>query len=114
MAKLKKKILKITGISIALGILYAVYCDNIFMDVVDQWVDQKYDYIQKNNATENTTYSVEKMRKEIYNITRQPLENDYPQDDEFEPRDQESEFEPRDDEFEQPMRNQHHRFGPRN
>jgi hypothetical protein len=38
-------------------------------NIVDQYLDQKYDYIQLNNATENATYSVEKMRKELYNET---------------------------------------------
>ena len=45
------------------------------MEMVDQFIDQKYDYIQMNNntdlnnITDNKTYSVEKMRYEIYNET---------------------------------------------
>lgn len=91
MGKLTKKIFKITVATFVIAIMYMVYCQNIMMDIVDQWIDQKYDYIQMNNGTENTTYSVDKMRKEIYNITVQPKEDKgydetFSQDDEFQPK----------------------------
>jgi hypothetical protein len=31
-----------------------------------------YEYIQENNSTDNSPYSVEKMRKELYNETFMP------------------------------------------
>jgi uncharacterized protein YxeA len=66
---LKKKICKITAMMCFIGFIGIIYFKNFMHNIVDQYLDQKYDYIQLNNATENATYSVEKMRKELYNET---------------------------------------------
>lgn len=69
MQSLKKKIYKITAITFLLGFISIIYTKNFINSMTDQYVEQKYDYINQNNATENSTYSVEKMRKELYNET---------------------------------------------
>lgn len=43
---LKKKILKITLASVILGIVTLAYVNCFTNELVDQWIDQKYDYIE--------------------------------------------------------------------
>ena len=72
MHHLKRKIFKITVINFVVGFIAIVYSKNPINGMIDQFVDQKYEYIFQNNATENSTYSVNKMRKELYNETATP------------------------------------------
>jgi len=90
---LKRKVCKITAMMCLVGFVTIVYTKNFMHGIIDQYVDQKYDYIQQNNATENSTYSVEKMRKELYNETAVPQEM-VPIDDEPERQVDDSHFEP--------------------
>lgn len=76
MACLKKRIWRITFATVIVCFLSIVYYNNFQMKIIDQWLDQKYDYIQKNNNTENATYSVEKMQKELRNQTFNPRDED--------------------------------------
>lgn len=70
MAKLKKKLLKIVGATAFVMFLSVVYYKSFQDNLTDQWIDQKYDYIEQNNNTEGKAYSVEKMQSEIYNVAQ--------------------------------------------
>ena len=69
MQHMKKKICKISALMLFFGFLTVIYTKNFMHGMVDQFLDQKYDYIQQHNGTGNLTYSVEEMRKELYNET---------------------------------------------
>merc|ERR1712224_187047 len=71
MMKLKKRICRITVISVVVGTISLIYYQNFMMDMVDQYIDQKYDLIasKKNLTAGNTTHTVEKMPKGMHNMT---------------------------------------------
>lgn len=69
MELLKKKIWKITGLMCGMILITTIYYSNFQGEIIDQYIDQKYEYIAQNNQTENKSYSVEKMRNELYNET---------------------------------------------
>lgn len=49
---LKKKVWKITAGMVVLSIFGTNFAKNFQMEMVDQFIDQKYDYIQMNNNTD--------------------------------------------------------------
>lgn len=69
MQHLKKKICKITLLMVLVGFIAIVYTKNFMHGMVDQYLDQKYDFIQHQNATDNSTNSVENVKKQLYNQT---------------------------------------------
>lgn len=66
MVALKKKIYKVTLITSIVAFFSIIYCKNVQDELIEQWMDQKYEYIQ-NNSNVNETYNVDQMQEKAFN-----------------------------------------------
>lgn len=73
MLQLKNKIRKLTCFTFLVGFLAICFYKNFQDELIDSWIDQKYEYIAMYNNSMNGTYSVEDMKKKFahsYNPTK--------------------------------------------
>lgn len=73
MMHLKKKIYKITCMTTFIGMLAIMYAKNFQDEMIDDWMDQKYEYIAVYNNSVNGTYSVDAMRTRMAH-TQNPVD----------------------------------------
>lgn len=73
MMHLKKRIYKITCMTSFIGLLAIMYAKNFQDEMIDDWMDQKFEYIAMYNNSVNGTYSVDAMRTKMAH-TQNPVD----------------------------------------